>query len=433
MGAHPKDRGYGMRGMSRREFLKRAGVAGVALPSAAAILAACGSDSGGGAGSGATAGAASPFQLARPDNPVAWPTDGNPAIEDGLQPEAGPLKIFGYNDYIWKKVRNKFAEETGADVEYTVFDTSDEMVEKIRSGAVEADIIVTVTPDNVGKLATSKLIQPINHSYIPNFDANVLESQKDPFWDKGRRFTMPYTVYTTGIAIRNDVVKEDVASMENPYEIHWDPQYAGQSHLLNGSRDPLSMALLKNGITDVNTSDTADLELIKADLLKGVQAVNWRFDHVDYTEITTGASWAVHQTWSGQAAYYQYYLPKDLDISAITYIWPPKDGTSGAPGIIGSDHFAIPRSAKSPVLAHMLIDFLLDADNAIENYSYEGFQPPLKQVEPDRIVSQGLVPESQKNIIITDEDFSLGVYELELAPAVNQQWQEIAQEVQGGA
>jgi spermidine/putrescine transport system substrate-binding protein len=193
------------------------------------------------------------------------------------------------------------------------------------------------------------------------------------------------------------------------------------------------MALLKNGITDINTSSTADLNTIKADLLEGVKTVNWRFDHVDYTEITTGASWAVHQTWSGQAAYYQYYLPKDLDISAITYIWPPKDGTSGAPGIIGSDHFAIPRTAKSPVLAHTLINFMLDPKNALPNYSYEGYQPPLKQIEPDRIVQQGLIPPSQKNIIITDDDFALGVNELELAPSVNQMWQEIAQEVQGGA
>jgi spermidine/putrescine-binding protein len=141
----------------------------------------------------------------------------------------------------------------------------------------------------------------------------------------------------------------------------------------------------------------------------------------------------VHQAWSGQAAYYQYYLPKDLDISAITYIWPPKDGTSGAPGIIGSDHFAIPRTAKSPVLAHTLINFMLDPKNALPNYSYEGYQPPLKQIEPDRIVQQGLIPPSQKNIIITDDDFALGVNELELAPSVNQMWQEIAQDVQGGA
>ena len=41
------------------------------------------------------------LQLARPDSPVTLPlTDANPPIADGLTPEAGPLKIFGYNDYI---------------------------------------------------------------------------------------------------------------------------------------------------------------------------------------------------------------------------------------------------------------------------------------------------------------------------------------------
>jgi spermidine/putrescine transport system substrate-binding protein len=425
--AHPKDRPN--RSVSRREFLRRSAMAGIALPSAAAILAACGSDNGGSSSGGGSTGAAAPFQLARPDNPVTWPATGNPMIPDGQQPETGPLKIFGYNLYIWKKILNKFTDENNVDIEYTVFDTSDEMVEKIRSGAVEADLIVSVTPDNVGKLATAKLIQPINHTYIPNFEANVLDIVKDPFWDQGRQFTMPYTVYSTGIAIRNDVVKTDVANMDNPYEIHWDATYSGQSHLLNGSRDPLAMTLLKNGITDVNTSNQADLDKIKQDLLDGEQSMNWKFDHVDYTEITSGASWAVHQAWSGQAAYYQYYLPKGLDISAITYIWPPKDGTSGAPGIMGSDHFAIPRVAQSPVLAHMMINFMLDPKNATPNYSYEGYQPPLKQLEPDKIVAQGLIPPSQKNIIITEGDLSLGVNELELAPAVNQQWQSIANEV----
>jgi spermidine/putrescine transport system substrate-binding protein len=426
MGAHPKDRRQGSNGITRREFLRRSAMAGIALPSAAAILAACGSDDGGTSPGGGDAGTT--LQLARPDNPVTLPTEGNPAIDDGLEPEAGPLVIFGYADYIWKKVRNQFAEQFDTEVEYTVFDTADEMVEKVRSGAVEADLIVTVTPDNVGKLATAKLIQPLNHSYLPNFDANVVEAQKNPFWDQGRLFTMPYTIYTTGIAWRNDVITDDIAAMENPYEIHWDPKYSGQSHLLNGSRDPLCMALLKNGITDINTGDPQDLELIKQDLQAGVDQVNWRFDHVDYTEITAGASWAVHQTWSGQCAYYQYYLPKGLDITAISYLWPPH-GDAGKPGILGSDHFAVPRTAKNPVLAHEMINFMLDSDVAIENYSYEGFQPPITALDPDKIVADGLVPPHLKNIILTEEDINIGLQELELAPAVNQQWQAIALEV----
>ena len=59
-------------------------------------------------------------------------TDVNPAIADGLSTEHGPLKIFGYNDYIYKKVRNGFGDRYNVDVEYTVFDTPDEMVAKMQ-------------------------------------------------------------------------------------------------------------------------------------------------------------------------------------------------------------------------------------------------------------------------------------------------------------
>ena len=127
MGAHPKDRRQGSSGITRREFLRRSAMAGIALPSAAAILAACSSDDGGTSSSGGDAGTT--LQLARPDNPVTLPTEGNPAIDDGLEPEAGPLVIFGYADYIWKKVRNQFAEQFDTEVEYTVFDSLVEMVE----------------------------------------------------------------------------------------------------------------------------------------------------------------------------------------------------------------------------------------------------------------------------------------------------------------
>ena len=97
--SHPKDR---VPPLSRREFLRRAAMTGVAVPGLAAILAACGSDDG---GTPAAPRAAAPrpagLQLARPDNPVTLAiTDDNPAIADGLSPEAGPLKIFGYNDYV---------------------------------------------------------------------------------------------------------------------------------------------------------------------------------------------------------------------------------------------------------------------------------------------------------------------------------------------
>jgi spermidine/putrescine transport system substrate-binding protein len=414
--------------LSRREFLRRAGATGVALPSLAAILAACGGD-GETPGGGGTPGDGQGLQLARPDDPVELPlTDSNPAIADGLPPEAGPLRIFGYNDYIWKKVRRQFADEYGVEIEYTVFDTPEEMVAKVQSGGAQYDIIVSVTPENVGKLAFGELIQPLNKSYVPNF-SNAWSVFEEPFYDVGARYTMPYTVYTTGIAFRNDLVTTDIAAMENPYDILWDASYADEGvHLLNGARDTLSAALLRMG-ADINTDDPAVLDEAKQMLLDGVDTMNWKFDHVDYNELGT---FAIHQAWSGQVSYYQFYLPEGLTIDQFSYVWPPKDGAAGD-GIITNDVFAIPKGAQSPVLAHLMIDWLLDPANAAANYSYEGYQPPINQITPESIVDDELVPPNLANILITEDDFRLGVPQVELAPETNQLWQQIYTEVTGGA
>src|SRR4051794_36388154 len=94
---HPKER----EGFNRREFLRRAAMAGVAVPSLSAILAACGSGaesnvaaSGGGSASGGenaygTGGiSGAPYPLARPDAPVTWNVNDADMIESNLEPEA---------------------------------------------------------------------------------------------------------------------------------------------------------------------------------------------------------------------------------------------------------------------------------------------------------------------------------------------------------
>ncbi|MEX2274446.1 MAG: substrate-binding domain-containing protein [Actinomycetota bacterium] len=430
MFGHPKDRRTRTGELSRREFLRRAAAAGIALPSAAAILAACGDE--GTTPSGGGPSGDEPFPLARKDNPVTLPLyDDNPAIADGLEPEAGPLKIFGYSEYIWKKIRNRFEDETGAAVEYTVFDTPEEMIAKIRSGAADFDLIVTVTLDNISKLAYSKLVQPLNHSYLPNVTDNVWASLQDPYYDTGSRYTIPYVIYSTGIGWRNDFVKTDIANMDNPYEIFWDTKYKGKTHVQNGTRDLIAMGLLKNGITDVNTADTADLDTVKNDLLAGAESMGWKFDHTDYTDLPDGSAW-LHSSWSGNMAYAQYYMPKDVSIESISYVWPP-DAPPAAPGVVQNDVFMIPASSKNPVLAHTMVNMLSDTETAIENYSYEGFQPTIDGVTPDRILRDELVPENLSSILLTESAVIDGLPILELEPSVDQLYQQIYQEVSGGA
>ena len=67
---------------------------------------------------------------------------------------------------------------------------------------------------------------------------------------------MPYTTYATGILWRNDQVTEDIAGMKQPWDIFWEAQaYTGKIVLLSEDRETIAMALLRKGITDINTED----------------------------------------------------------------------------------------------------------------------------------------------------------------------------------
>ena len=70
------------------------------------------------------------------------------------------------------------------------------------------------------------------------------------------RYTVPYTVYTTGIAWRTDKVKKPPTAFKNGYDAFWHAQpYAGKVAILDDQREALAMALLHRGSHDVNTED----------------------------------------------------------------------------------------------------------------------------------------------------------------------------------
>ena len=91
---------------SRRTFLKQAAAATAGL-SAVSLLEACGTT----APTGGAAAARGPggLALARPNRPVTLPiyADNKP-IASGLQPEAGPLQLYNWIQYINQDVVNDF-------------------------------------------------------------------------------------------------------------------------------------------------------------------------------------------------------------------------------------------------------------------------------------------------------------------------------------
>ena len=71
-------------------------------------------------------------------------------------------------------------------------------------------------------------------------------SEPGPWYDQGWQYTVPYVIYTTGVAYRRDHIDDSVAQ-EKGYELLWDPEYTGKISYYDSYRDALGMMLLRQG------------------------------------------------------------------------------------------------------------------------------------------------------------------------------------------
>jgi spermidine/putrescine transport system substrate-binding protein len=409
---HPREgwQGDGTRRplVSRRGFLKGAG-AGLAALGAGSLLEAC---------APALAGSGS-LPLPRPHHPVTWPIfSDNTAIKSGLQPETGAtLQIYNWVAYINQAVVNNFAKRYNCKVQVTTFNTMNEALSKLRSGGVSFDILIGATVDVLGQLIESKLAQPLNQSYLPNI-TQAWPDFKNPFYDQRWRYTVPYTIYTTGMSWRKDYVHENPYAMRNPWAMPWQSKYRGKVAILDDYREGISLGLMKNGIFNLNTTDRGQIALSRRSLQALSSLVNVRIDNNDYTEVPTGDTW-IHHAWSGDMAAAASYMPKGTPVDVVGY-WFPPDGK----GPVANDTIVVLRSSSSPVLAHLFLNYMLDLHNVLENISFNGYMQPLNGVTPQRLVQEKILPKSLLSTVVLPSYFRRGVAELQLPVDADALWQQ---------
>ncbi|MEO8267290.1 MAG: spermidine/putrescine ABC transporter substrate-binding protein [Ilumatobacteraceae bacterium] len=342
------------------------------------------------------------------------------AIKDGLKPEAGPLRIFNFDSYVSPDLITSFEDKYGVKVELTTFTTDDEAVTKIASGAVDVDLDLSASTTTLFKLIDTGLIQPINKTYLTNI-GNVAAALRDPYYDKGGTYTVPYTVFSTGIGFRSDRV--DAATVS--WDTLWDPKYKGVTSLLDDSREGLSAAMLRKKLTDVNTSNAAVIKQAGSDLGELTNLMNIKVEIEGYHTIPEGSTTVAH-TWSGDMLNAQYYLPEGTGPEVLAY-WQPETA------VIANDTMCVLTKAKSPVLAHLFIDHLLDKDNAQTNFGFVGYQPAIEGLGAQELIDAGLVPESLRSCVLTNDQISKGLRYLPLSIDVETLWNDAWSTFRAGA
>lgn len=415
--------GFRRGALSRRQALRALGVAGLAAGAAPLLdFTAMADEAGKQAGPGG-------IPLSRPNKPVTLPLHGSP-IKSGMKPEGGKFHIFNYQDYVDKKVMDSFGKKYNCEVVLTTFDSMTECITKLATGAVHADA-TDITPDRVAQGVAGKLLQPLNHDYIPNLPKNIWKSLQSPYYDQGSQYTVPYVTYSTGIGWRNDKVKDDIAGMSNPWDIFWQAQkYNGYVGVLDDDRESLVMAMLRKGQTDVNTEDPAIINAALDDLKAMVPICNPKINITEYQTLGDASSW-LHQVWSGDMMSCAFsYLPDGTKADVLSYWTGPKEKRT-----VQNDCWAVLAKAQKPVLAHLWLNHLLDSDVALANFTgFTGYQPPQTSINAEQMIKDGTLPESLKMCILDESDFdSQSLQEAALTPKGQALWQNAYARFNSGA
>jgi spermidine/putrescine transport system substrate-binding protein len=271
-----------------------------------------------------------------------------------LKPD-GDLAYFNWAQYINPKLLRGFEKEYGVKVNESNFTNMETMLAKLRSG-VKYDVAFPEA-QTAAQLVKANFLAPLNHSNIPNY-SQVNPAFHNPWYDAGAKYSVPYAIWTTGIAWRSDKVKGMTGSWNDLFN---HPEAAKHTYLLDDFREVLGMGLLATGTKDVNSTSASAVGKSQAKVLtlkprlRGFTSVN--------TEMANGTSWLTHM-WSGTV--YQALLASKHP--ELLHYQTNKEGIP-----VGSDTIVQLKNAPHPNTATLFINYMLRPENSAANVSYIGY------------------------------------------------------------
>lgn len=233
-----------------------------------------------------------------------------------------------------------FAAEYGVEVIYTTYESQEEAIENIRSGAVY-DVVV-LENQYVPEMIADGLLAEIDYRNVPNFK-NVSANFRDLAYDPNNAHTIPYSWGTTGLLVRTDLVEDPVTSWADM----WNPHYAGKVIGWRLPRYTIGSALLSLGYS-VNSEDRAELEEALARLIeldKNAVLLDGEVETVAPFLVDGDAVMALGWV-------YDYWLAQEENVE-IEYVLP-KEGA-----ILWGDNLAIPANSAKRETSELFLNFVL--------------------------------------------------------------------------
>ncbi|MFF5259281.1 PotD/PotF family extracellular solute-binding protein [Actinomadura viridis] len=226
------------------------------------------------------------------------------------------------------------------------------------------DLMVMTNGIQLEKCRRLGYLAPLDHSRLKTFAANAGPGFKNPTYDPGNAFTVPYVSGITGIAYNTRYVKEEITSIEQLF----DARYKGRVGMMSDSQDLGCFGMFLLGV-DPERSTPDDWRRAAAKLREqrdaGIVRKYYEQDYID--ALGKGDVWLT-MAWSGDV-----YSMAGPEVKFVV----PKEG-----GALWTDNLCIPRTADNPVDALALMDWLYEPEHNAPLTEYINYITPVPGTRP---------------------------------------------------
>lgn len=272
------------------------------------------------------------------------------------------LNVYNWGEYISDgedgtlDVNAEFEKLYGIKVNYTNFESNENMYNKLKGGGANYDVIIP-SDYMIAKLIEENMLLELDFSNIPNYKY-ILDKYKGLYYDPEEKYTVPYTASYTGLIYNTAMVDE----VPDSWGALWDEKYSGNILMFNNPRDAFAIAQFYLG-QDVNNASKEDwdaaLSILKAqNPLVSSYVMDEVFDKME----------------GGDAALAPYYVGDFLSMQEnnpdLAFVYP-KEGVN-----YFVDAMCVPSSAQNKEAAELYINYMLTEEAGVANANYICYGSP---------------------------------------------------------
>lgn len=283
----------------------------------------------------------------------------------------GEVNVYNWGEYIapgddgGMNVLAEFEKQTGIKVNYTNFETNEELYNVLTNSNSSYDVIIP-SDYMVARLREEGRLLKINYDNVPNYK-NIDDRFKTGDYDPTGEYSVAFTWGFVAMVYNTTMIDGDELT---GFKDLWNPKYQNDVLMFNNSRDAMAIAMqLCDPPIDPGASSFSEEDIERAtdklvELKEGGSLKRYVMDQV-FTEMEGDHA--------AMAAYYAGDIATMMDNNENLDYIIPEEGSN-----LFVDAMCIPSCCKNKENAEAFINFMCDSEVAAANAEYIYYGTPVK-------------------------------------------------------